>query len=348
MVATLGLGGLYSCDLPLEAPVWSTEWAVDLVVEDRSTVEFLPSGVSTDGHGFDIEPISRTDAVLLEDVCETCLCFSGPIPAIDLEPFSFALPAPGSLSSAVLDAGTARVTLVNNVGFDLLSDPSTGAFGLARVELVDTRTEALLDSVLVTDPFPPGDSIDISFDLAGIELQRNLVARFSASIPGTQCDSIPLTSESGIGTNLSLSDARAREIFVLVSDGQLGAPIRTIDLPAVLSDRIRAGDTRLVLEIEADNGVPLDVEYQVSVATVAEELFTSDAALFAPVRVLPGSTDSPVRTERPLVVDAAKLVGAGSVNVAVRARVLGSRRIRLIGAERLRVRATLRAELPSR
>jgi len=336
------------CDLPLSAPVWSTEWALDLAVEDRSTAEFLPAGITTDGNGFDIEPISRSESVLLEDVCETCLCFSGPIPAIDIEPFSFSLPSPGLLSSALLDAGTATVTLINNVGFDLLSDPSTGAFGLARIALVDTRTQEVLDSVLVTDPFPPGDSINLVFDLDGIELHQNLVARFSATIPGTRCDSIPLTRESGIGTNLRVNGAHAAEVFVLVSDARLGAPIRSIDLPAVLASRIRAGDTRLILSVSVDNGVPLDVEYQVSVASLAEDLFTSRAALFAPVRVPPGSSQAPVTTERPLVVDASRLEGTSTVQVAFRARVLGSRRIRLVGSERLTVRVTLHAELPSR
>ncbi len=347
LIATLALL-LTGCDLPLGAPVWSTEWALDLVVEDRSTPEFLPAGITTDGNGFSIEAIQRSDAVLLEDVCETCLCFSGPIPGIELTPFSFSLPSPGALSSAFLDSGTANVTLINNLGFDLLSDPSTGAFGLARIALVDTRTNLVVDSLLVTDPFPPGDSLKLSFDLSGIELQQNLVARFSATIPGTRCDSIPLTRESGIGTHLRVEDAHAAEVFVLVSDGQLGAPVRSVDLPDVLTNRIRAGDTRLLLNVSADNGVPLDVEYLVSVATLPEDLFTGRAALFAPVRVAPGSPDAPIVTERPLVIDAARLEGASTVHISVRARVLGSRRLRLVGSERLRVRARLFAELPSR
>ena len=322
-----------SCEFPLSVPVWTTEWVVDLATETRTTEEFLPTGVQLlGGGGFAFDRVDRTDEVRLENVCEACLCFRGPIPAIDLVPFSFALPLPNSFSSAELSAGQADIVLVNGVGFDLLRN-ERGQFGLARIDLIDTRTSHIVDSVLSTGPFPPGDSLRFGFDLTGVELQQNLQARVRASIPGTACDSIPITRESAIGALLSVERARADEVYVRVSPASLGLPVETVDLPGFLSDRLRAGEARLILDVETDSELPVDLDLEITIATRADDLYSDQAALFAPVRINGGSPGAPVVARNPLVVDIERLAGADEVLVGARARLLGSNRVPLQGLE---------------
>ena len=124
----------------------------------RSVDDFLPSGVRTTSDGFAIDPIQTSTGVQLEDVCEACTCFSGPVPALDVGPLDWGLPAPGGLSSAHLSGGDATLMLHNGAGFDLLRRPD-GVFGSLVVELVDTRTDDVVDSVRVVRSFPPGTEV---------------------------------------------------------------------------------------------------------------------------------------------------------------------------------------------
>ncbi len=338
---------LPSCDLPLDPPVWTTEWTLDLVRHERSVLDFLPPGVRTDGSGFAIDPIRATHQVRLEDVCEACTCFSGPVPALDIAPMDWGLPLPGGLSAADLSAGEARLTLHNGVGFDLLRRPD-GVFGSLLVRLVDTRSNAVLDSVRVVQPFPPGDSLTVAFGLDGLELHQNLVARASARIPGSGCDSVSLADGPTIGADVTVEGAHADSVFVLLSDQAVRAPGRSVDIPGWLAGRLRPGDARLVLEVEAVNTVAAEVEVELSVAGSDDLLFTSGAALVTPFRVMPGQPNAPMVSRRPFVIDVSALTNADRLTVGTRSRVLGNRRVRLTGPEAIRYSATLFAEIPSR
>ncbi len=341
---TVGAAG---CDLPLDPPVWTTDWTVDLVRDERSVLDFLPPGVRVDGDGFAIDPVRSASEVRLADVCEACTCFSGPVPALDIAPIDWGLPLPGGLSAAELSAGEARLTLRNGVGFDLLRRPD-GVFGSLLVQLVDTRSGAVLDSVRVVQSFPPGDSLTVDFGLDGLELHQNLVARASARIPGSGCDSVSLANGPTIGADVSVAGARADGVFVLLSDQSVRAPSRSVDLPDWLAGRLRPGDARIRLEVEATSTLAAEVEIELSVAGSDEQLFGSGAALVTPFRVMPGGPDAPVISSRPFVIDVAALTDADRLAIATRSRVLGNRRVRLTGPEAISYRARLFAEIPSR
>lgn len=336
-----------ACDLPLAVPVWTTEWSLDVVAESRATSDFLPAGLQVDPDGgFRFDSVGRTDEVRLESVCEACLCFSGPIPAIELTPFTFGLPLPGAFASAELETGRAEIALVNHVGFDLLRN-ERGQFGLARIELLDTRTNRVVRDAQSVGPFPPGDTLRFGFDLDGVSLHPGLVARVLASIPGTACDSIPITSESAIGAELRLPEGRAPGVTVRIDPGSLGLQPRVVQLPGFLRSRLRAGEARLVMDVSTESTVGIDAELEVSVAVEAEDLFAEGAALFAPVPIPSGTPTAPHEGVDPLVVDLARLGDADALVVATRVRIPGDRQVDLTGLEALEYRVRLRLELPS-
>ena len=344
LVAIVILG---ACDLPLDPPVWTTEWTLDLVRETRATVDLLPSGVTTDGSGFTIDPVSRSDSVSLGDVCEACTCFSGPVPALDIAPRDWRLPAPGGLSAAHLTGGEATLVLRNDVGFDLLRR-ADGAMGHLLVELVDTRSGSVLDAVTVVQSFPVGDSLEVRFGLDGLELQQNLVARVSGRLPGSGCDAVALDEGPTIGIGLSIQGARADSVFVLLSDHAVRATTRTVDVPDWLGDRLRVGDARLTLEVLARNGVQAEIEVELSVARALDALFGETSALTTPFLVAAGGASGATSSARPYVVDVGALAGTDALSIGMRSRVIGSRRVRLTGGETLEYRVVLRAEVPNR
>lgn len=333
--------------MPFDAPEWSTDWTFLGIEDTVATSRFLPQGVREGGDGFVVDSLGTSQAVLLGDVCEVCTCFTGPIPPVTITPSEWYLPLPPGLSAARIATGTARVVLVNELGFDLLRD-GQGGEGFLSVQLVDRLTNEAVDSLRFSEPFPPGGSIDLSFDLAGLEVHRNMVARVQGFTPGSGCDTVPLAPESGILTDVVLEDVRAQDVTVIVSDAALVIEPEAIDLPGLVSDRLRPGDARLSLEVEMITSVPIEVEVLLSVAASPEALFTEKSGLFTPILVPPGSPEDPGTVRKTFLLDVEEIERAETLHIDSRNRVLGSRRVTVRGGERVAYRVWLHAELPSR
>ncbi len=339
--------GAAACDIPTELPRWQTGWTFVALDDTVATQDFLPEGVREVGSFFVVDSLVSGETVLLGDVCEFCTCFSGPIPTVDLDPFDWAIPIPGGLSEASLSSGRAEVVLHNNVAFDLLDD-GMGNRGVLTVDLIDLRSNVVLDSVRLSDPFPPGDSVELSFDLQGLELHRNVVARVGGTTPGSGCDDISLTPEMGIRADVSIRDVRASSVRVVVSDGDVSLAGEQFSIPDFVAERLRPGEARLVLEVEVISSVAITLDLLLSAASQTDELFTEHAALFTPMSIDPGSRSSPAEVSKLFLLDVASLQGAERLHFASRNRVVGDRRVVVAGGEQVRYRATLRAELPSR
>lgn len=336
-----------ACDIPTGLPTWQTSWTLVVAADTVDVDGLLPGGVRRVPGGFAVDSLTTVTSVLLEDVCEFCTCFEGPIPALEITPFDWPVPLPQGIYSATLTSGVARIALVNGIDFDLL-DSGEGEIGHLAILLLDRRTGTALDSVRVQESFPPGDTLRVAFDLAGLELHRDVVARVRGEIPGSGCDTIPLTPDMGIRTVVELQDVVAGGVSVVLQDADLNLPLRPLDLPAALAERLRPGDARVVLDVVLESAVPVAVEGLLSVAPSVEALFTDGAALYTPLPIPPAAPGTSQTLSRSFLLDLSPLEGAKTLHLATRNRVQGDRTIPVTGEERFSWVVTLRAEIPVR
>lgn len=336
-----------ACDLPTSVPRFTTEWVIPAAGDSLGVSDLLPTGFRVTPSGFVLDSLVSTQTVRLGDVCELCTCFSGPIPAVDLTPQSWRVPVPGGLSRAVLDAGSARILIRNQAGFDLLDD-GDGNRGFVLIRLKDLLTRETLDSVSISQPLPPGDSLELNIDLSGLELTPFMVVELSGRIPGTSCDGVELDPDIGIEVEVRLENVLASSVEAVLSDAQVALAGRIVVLPSALANRLRPGEAELIVEVEASTTIPVDVEILLSVAGREEELFTPAAALVTPLLIEGGSPESPSTFRRRYILDTAALQGEDHVFVRTQSRIIGDRRVVFRGLESFSYRVTLRAELPVR
>lgn len=344
----LALVGAAACDLPLGIPQWDTRWTLVLAADTLDADHLLPEGVRRGETGFIVDSLVTETRVLLDDVCEFCTCFSGPIPTVEITPFDWAVPLPGSVTGVAIQEGEAHIALVNDIPFDLLRGDEQRGEGHLQLLLVDRRTGSTLDSIRVARPFPPGDTLRAVFDLAGLTLHRDVVARVRGRIPGNDCESITLTPEMGIITVVELRDVVAPEVEVLIQDGQLNLPSRRVELPRVLVDRLRPGEARVVVLVEVENGVPVAVEGLLSVAARAQDLFGDGAALYTPLPVPRPPPGGSTAVRQAFLLDLERIRGATELHLATANRVDGNRQVLARGPESVAWRVTLHAEIPNR
>ena len=155
LLATCAAG----CDVPTSLPRWTTDWEVVAVDKNVSTADLLPAGVRAGPGGFAIDSFGVTTSIRLGEVCELCTCFDGPIPDLDITPHDWPVQLPPGLTEAQVLEGTARLVLVNEIGFDPLDD-GRGGKGWLDVVLTDRFTGADLESLSLSGTFPPGESAD--------------------------------------------------------------------------------------------------------------------------------------------------------------------------------------------
>ena len=350
-LGTLALAGaalVAACDLlPTELPRWETEWDVVPVRDTVATGDLLPDHVRLADPGFAIDSFAATSRVRLADVCELCTCFEGPVPPLEITPQEWPVRLPPGLVEADMERGTARLVLHNEIGFDLLDD-GAGGRGWVEVELLDRTTGESLQVERVSRPFPPGDSLVLSFELGGRRLHSGLAARVSGRTPGSGCRSVTPGEDTGFRARVELRDVRARHVDVLLSDAAVSLRDRSFAMPGALADRLRAGDADAVVEVELVSSVPAAVEAGLSVARSAEALFTGEAALHTPLLLPGGLPGGPARVARRYVLDLAMLEGAERLHVAAHNRVSGPRLVRLSGGEALSYRVRLLAKVPVR
>jgi hypothetical protein len=335
-----------ACEVPTELPLWDTEWDVVVVSDTVSTAELVPEGVRVSEQGFVVDSFDTEGQVRLGDVCELCTCFDGPIPPVEIAPHDWPVELPPGVRSANIVRGTARVVIHNEVGFDVLDD-GAGNHGFLEVALTDSWTDEVLETLRVEEPFPPGDSLLIAFDLPAVELSSRIVARVRGRTPGTGCDSVPLTPESGFRTTVSLQDVVADTVEVFLTDADLALPTRDWALPEWLRDRLRPGDAEAILDVRIESSVPAAFELDLSAAGSAPDLFTGTAALYTPLLLPAGGTD-PVTVHEAYLVDLRPLADAERLWVAGRTTVDGSRLVALGGGEAVAYRVRLLATLPTR
>jgi len=120
------------------------------------------------------------------------------------------------VSEATLERGTAAVVIHNEMGFDLL-DNGEGERGYLVAELVDLRSRTTVDSVRIDEPFPPGDSLTLSFDLAGLTVHNRMRARIRGVTPGSGCEDIDLTEDLAIKSRITLRDVAASSVVIFLS-----------------------------------------------------------------------------------------------------------------------------------
>lgn len=342
------LVGISGCELPTSAPRFDTTWEIVVARDSVRTTDLLPDEMSLDERGFVLDSFLVEESVRLDQVCELCTCFQGPIPELELVPTEWRFQLPAGLFSAPIEGGRASLELTNRMGFDLL-DNGQGVIGLLRVELVDTRFQ---DSIVarqdIRSSFPVDSTLVIGFDLAGIELRSTLVARVSGTTPGSTCENLSLDPADGLDAIVRLDNIFAREAQVFLSDADLFVAPREVDLSSFVGDRLRPGEADLSTRVRIESSIPAGVELNLSLANSAGALHGPLAALTTPVDLPAGSTAAPSRFDRSFVLDVADLEGATTLHFATRNRVAGSRLVTLRGAEQVLWEVSLRAVLPSR
>jgi len=342
LLSALGVGAVAACDLPTELPRWDTVWDVAVVSDTVATSSLLPEGVRISGEGFVVDTFRSESSVRLRDVCELCTCFEGPIPELEIAPTDFPVRLPSGVLRADILRGSADVVLHNETGFDVLRNEE-GDRGFLLVELTDSWTGEVLESVLVDEPFPPGDSLSLTLELPRIELSSRHVARVSGRTPGSGCDTVPLTPESGFRSRVALREVVSSGVQVILSDATLRVPSRDLDLPGWLAERLRPEDAELAVEVEVDSRVPVRYELELSAASDPTALFTERAALFTPLVV-----DGSGSVTRRFLLDLERIQDADRLLFESRSRVLGSRIVRLEGDEAVTYRVRVLARVPTR
>jgi hypothetical protein len=347
LLATLLSMGAAGCDIPTSLPSWTTEWELLAVDQRVTTVDLLPPGVRTDVRGFVIDSVSGVANVRLGDVCELCTCFDGPIPELEIAPHDWPLRLPSGVTEAQLQSGTARLVIVNEIGFDPLDD-GEGRKGWLDVHLVDRYSDTVLERLHLTGSYPQGDSLALEFDLAGRRLHSGLAARVSGHTPGSGACVVELTEESGFTARVELKDMVASSVDVIVNPAALALAPRSIELPAALARRLRPGEARVLLDVEVESRVPTSAELDLSVASGADALFTKAAALHTPL-VLPRPAGAAPADARGLyLLQLEGIPEAGRLHFAARTRITGPTIIRLKGDESLEYRLRVHAEVPTR
>jgi hypothetical protein len=336
-----------ACDLPTELPRWTTSWEMVAVEKNVRTVDLLPEGVRIDPRGFAIDSFSMSSSIELGDVCELCTCFDGPIPELEFSEHEWPLRLPSGVTEVQMLSGRARVVMTNHVGFDLLDD-GQGGTGRIEVALTDGNTGEVLDRAELTESWPAGDSVALDFELSERRLNSSVVARVSGRTPGSgDCD-VDLTEESGFAARVELRDVIARSVSVSVRESTLALEPRSLTLPDALASRLRPGEARLAVAVELTSRVQTAAEIDLSVAPAPDALFTGAASLHTPL-VLPGGTLATPADARGLyLIDLTGVPEAKHLYFAARTKITAGRVVRLTGAESIRYRMIVRAEVPSR
>jgi hypothetical protein len=345
LLITLAL--LAGCDFPTQLPRYDTQWEVVAVRDSIATADLLPEHLRVSAAGFAIDSFSVEGDVLLGDVCEACTCFQGTVPPMVIAPHDRRVELPPGVISARLERGRANVVIENEVGFDIMDD-GEGNRGFLGVDLIDLRDDRVLGQIFLTERFPPGDSLSFSFDLAGLELNQYLVARVHGYMPGSGCQEVALTPESGFHTRVELEQVLASSVEVWVSDQSLRLSERNLSLPSLVANRLRSGEADLTVEVEIETRLPADVEIGMSAAGRREDLFSERAALYTPLVIPGGAPASPREIKKLYVVQLNPLNGAEKLFLDTRNRFLASRPMVLRGGESVSYQVRLRAQVPSR
>jgi hypothetical protein len=341
------LAALAGCDLPTQMPRYDTTWEVVAVRDSIATADLLPDHLRVADGRFAIDSFSVSGEVRLGDVCEMCTCFQGSVPPMVIAPHDWKVELPPGVISARLERGRADIVIYNDVGFDILDD-GDGGRGFLGVDLTDVRDDRVLGQLFLTESFPPGDSLRLSFDLAGLELNQYLAARVHGYMPGSGCREVDLTPESGFRTRVQLADVVASSVEVWVTDQALRLAERNLSLPSLVASRLRSGEADLTVEVEIETGIPADLEIGVSAAGRREDLFSERAALYTPL-VIPGGTPGvPSAVRKLYVVQLDPLQDAEKLFLDTRNRFLSSEPMVLRGGESISYQVRLRARVPSR
>ena len=346
LVLSLALAAT-ACDLPTDLPHWNTSWEMVAVEKNVRPADLLPAGVKIDSRGFVIDSFAASSSILLREVCELCTCFDGPIPELEFSEHDWPLELPSGISEAQITSGRARLVMTNNVGFDLLND-GQGGTGRIDVVLTDSNTDEVVDRAAITESWPAGDSVALEFTLSERRLYSGLVARVSGNTPGSgDCD-VPLGDETGFAARVELLDVVARSVNVSVRESKLALEPKSITLPDALASRLRPGEARVAVAVELTNRVPTAAEIDLSVAPAPDALFTGTASLHTPL-VLPGGTlTAPADAHGLYLLDLTGLAESKRLYFAARTRITSGRVVKLTGAESIRYRLLVRAEVPSR
>lgn len=347
LLAVLAAAG---CDwVPTGLPRYDTVWEFTLLSDSVRTVDLLPDEMSVDERGFVLDGWTFDRSVRLDEVCELCTCFDGPIPELQLEPTDWRIQLPGGLFSAPLSSGIARLTLTNRMGFDLLVNEA-GRVGVLRVEILNGTGPAaqVLLSSESTASFPTDSTLVVDFDLSGIELTPSLIARVSGTTPGTTCQNLSLDPEDGIDAFIELRDVIAPEARVVLQDSDLRIEPTSVELPGFVVDRLRPRESELLTSIRIGSRLPAAVELLLSVSTDPALHRTEASALTTPVELGAAPADAEARFDREFLIDVARLGDAETLHFESVNRVVGNRIVTLTGGEQVTWDVRVRATLPSR
>jgi hypothetical protein len=254
LAAVLTLG---ACDFPTEPPKLQPRFILPGQSTTLSLTQILPSGVTEVGTSFQlsIAPTAITARTLAEICGAPCVALHGqrvPKPA-----FTYVLdtpvPLPADVASAVLTAGSVNVSLTHSFGFDPLRPPGAAQNGTLTLALL--AGETVLGSVVVTDPFPSGTTLQRTVTVAPGTITGDLTVRLTLDSPagGTaEAHWVLVDANSVLSGTVAPGPITVSEATVRVQDKSVSVTDFQIDMSGVdqsLRGRVRSG----ALVITADN-----------------------------------------------------------------------------------------------
>jgi len=324
-----------------ESPTWTTQFTLPLVNRTYPMSELIAKidqgGIGFDADGNVIYSISREiDTVRLEsEVLSTSdITYSvaevlgevhieapvlapvtvdiaqigglaafvpGDVPAMAFE-MDIALPPAANFTTVTISSGEARITLSNNLGFDLSA---------VTIDLYDLERSQSLGSQTLASGIPDGGTDSMSFNLAERTISNSLQARLDVSTPGGSVLSTSgkqLTTALRFPTDLSVTSALA-EIPALQRD--FSKPVALSETDAIYHAVLTGGQLALDVSNQTNlassvtitfpdirtGGLPLTVDRSVAPQTSANIAIDLTGCELAP-------SDSTVPQELPVTVRA--------------------------------------------
>jgi hypothetical protein len=250
------LGGVGSCDFPSGPPLLQPHYLLPGEGTTLGVRELLPPHVTVSGPVFLLalgtEPIPPRTLAL---VCGApCLAVSGqrvPKPAFT-DSLGIAVRLPADVHSVTLAGGAVLVSLTHDFGFDPLRPPGAATHGSILLRARDGAR--VLGSVLVTDPFPSGSTLQRVVPLQAGQVAGDILVEVVMVSPagGTSPEHwVPVNVNASLHGFATPQQVSASQAAVRVESRSVNLPTAQIDLSGVdasLRRRVRGG--ALVLHLE--------------------------------------------------------------------------------------------------
>jgi hypothetical protein len=291
-VLALAVGVLLTaCEFPTAPPIFESRFVMPESGTTLGVNQLLPASVTPQGGAFRITvpgtTVNRTLASMCGEPCNVAAGHQVPKPAFS-DAFTVTLPMPADVSSAVLQSGSATVTIRHGFGFDPLRPAGRTENGTMTIVLLNAGRQ--IGSATVDQAFPSGTTVTRTIPLAPGTLAGNIEAEVRIISP--EGGAVTINPDAVLTVGVQTNAVEVSEATVQVLNQQVSAQSVALDLSDVdetMRDRVRSGAIVMTIENPLDISGTLLVHFhgttlapkqiQVSPGTTTQRLEFTQAEL---------------------------------------------------------------------